>query len=129
VVEDMNERPPAQVTVRLDWRDVKVTPSQHVNQALGQLGPPTNGIPDGIYLTFGRVEPEIVLDAESQAKVIEELKESGAKVGVLGRFHLTRQLADEVIRVLQETSAQYDAAVRNTQESHGEGQGAPDVDH
>ncbi|HUY47760.1 MAG TPA: hypothetical protein VMV92_18840 [Streptosporangiaceae bacterium] len=125
----MSGQAPEQVTVRLDWSDVRVTPAQHVNQALGQLGPPTNGIPDGIYLTLGRVEPEVILDQEGRASVIEQLKETGAKVGVHGRFHLTRQLVDEVIRILQVTAAQYDTAVRSTEQVQAEGQAAADVDH
>jgi hypothetical protein len=119
VVEGDSEQVPEIETIRLDWSGITTVPAQHVNQVIGQLGPPTNGIPDGIYLALGSVEPPIVTDAESRARVVEELRAAGAKVDVRGRFHLTRQLADEVIRILQETEAQYDAAVHAAKASSG----------
>jgi hypothetical protein len=129
LVEDVSGRPPQQITVRLDWSDLKVTSAQHVNQALGQLGPPTKGVPDGIYLALGQVEPEIVLDEESRARLIEGLRETGAKVGVRGRFHLTRELADEIIRILQETVVLYDAAIKAADLARGAEEAQADVDH
>jgi hypothetical protein len=85
-------------------------PAQHVNQALGQLGTPVKGMPDGIYLLLGVVEPPIMPDEESRARVVDELKASGAKVAAIQRFHFSRQFAEEIIRVLSDSLALYDAA-------------------
>ena len=102
---------PQRLSVRLDWSETAAAPVWHVNQAIGQLGTPVKGIPDGIYLVLGNMEPPVIPDAETRTRIINELLASGAKISVPGRFHLSREAADEVVRILQETIAQYDAAV------------------
>lgn len=105
------ESAPVPVTVRLDWSEAASVSVQHANQALGQLGTPVKGIPDGIYLILGSVEPLVLPDEESRARAVENLEAHGIKVSVQGRFHVSRQAADELIRVLSASIAQYDAAV------------------
>jgi hypothetical protein len=115
-VEDASEEAPEPVTVRLDWDEAATVPVQHANQALGQLGTPVKGIPDGIYLILGSVEPLVIPDEESRARVIEDLAANGVRVTVHGRFHISRQAADELMRVLGQSVALYDAAVRAAEE-------------
>jgi hypothetical protein len=115
-VEDASEEGPEPVTVRLDWGEAATVPVQHANQALGQLGTPVKGIPDGIYLILGSVEPLVIPDEESRARVIEELAANGVRVTVQGRFHINRQAADELMRVLSESVALYDSAVHAAEE-------------
>jgi hypothetical protein len=117
MVEDASEpAAPERLTVRLNWAGVEAVPVQHVNQALGQLGTPVKGIPDGLYLVLGSVEPPVIPDEESRALIVEGLMANGAQVTVQGRFHLSRETAGEIIRVLQDITAQYDAAARLAEE-------------
>jgi len=111
-VEGASEEVPEPVTVRLDWGEAATVPVQHANQALGQLGTPVKGIPDGIYLILGSVEPLVIPDEESRTRAIEDLAAHGVRVTVQGRFHISRQAADELVRILGESVALYDAAVR-----------------
>jgi hypothetical protein len=115
-VEGASEGAPEPITVRLDWGEAATVPVQHANQALGQLGTPVKGIPDGIYLILGSVEPLVIPDEESRAQAIEDLTAHGVRVTVQGRFHISRQAADELMRVLGESVALYDAVVRATEE-------------
>jgi hypothetical protein len=115
-VEGASEGAPEPITVRLDWGEAATVPVQHANQALGQLGTPVKGIPDGIYLIIGSVEPLVIPDEESRAQAIEDLTAHGVRVTVQGRFHISRQAADELMRVLGESVALYDAVVRATEE-------------
>lgn len=114
-MEDAKQAVPERMNFRLDWTDVSAAPARHVNQALGQLGTPVKGVPDGIYLVLGNVEPLAIADEQDRGRVIEELTASGLKVEVRGRFHLSRETALEVIRVLQATADQYEAAVLDTE--------------
>jgi hypothetical protein len=115
-VEDVSqEEVPQHVTVTLNWDDAVDVPAEHVNQFLGQVGPPAaNGIPDGVYVTLGSVVPPVILanDGEARMRAIEALRTGLTKVRVHGRFHMSRDLLDDVIRVLQITAATYDAAVK-----------------
>jgi hypothetical protein len=114
-VEDVSEAHPEQITVRLNWSAAEHIQAQHVNQAIAQLGPPlSNGLPDGIYITFGSVPPPVMLDddPEARADAIAKLKAEGAQVNVSAQFHVTRQMVDDVIRVLTITADRYDAAAQ-----------------
>lgn len=113
-------RTPESIIIRLDWSEASSASLHHVNQAIGSLGPPTRGIPDGVYLMLGEVEPSIVQDDEGREQAIRELKSAGAKVRVPGRYHFSRELAGEIIRVLREVTAQYDAAVNAARAEAGE---------
>lgn len=72
---------------------------------------PVKGTPDGLYLVLGTVEPAIVLDEDARKHLVDDLLTNGVKVAVQGRFHLSRQLADELMRVLAEAVNLYDAVV------------------
>lgn len=117
-MEDASEvAAPERLNVPLNWADVMATTVQHANQALGQLGTPVRSIPDGILLILGSVDPPVIPDENIRDAVINDLLANGAKVSVLGRFHLSRETAEEVIRILREATAQYDAAVKQAAEA------------
>jgi hypothetical protein len=125
VVEDVSEAHPEQIRVRLDWSDAAQAGSEHVNQAIARLGSPlANGLPDGIYVTFGSVPPAVLLDddPEARADAIAKLKAEGVKVNVSGQFHVTRQMVDDIIRVLAATADRYDAAIRQAAGRRSEGE-------
>jgi len=103
-----------QVAVDLDWQAAAAVEPLHVNQVMVQMGVPApNGVPDGIYITLGRVLPPLVggPDEESQRKALEQLQGSTVQVGVQGRFLVSRALLDSFIQVLQDMAAKYDATV------------------
>lgn len=113
------------VAVSLDWKDAAAVEPLHVNQLMAQMGVPApNGVPDGIYVTLGRVLPLPPLaggsDPQSQRNALETLQGSTVQVGIQGRFHISRDLVDSFIQVLQTMAGQYDAAV---QRSEGNWQG------
>jgi hypothetical protein len=115
VEDDPSEGAPLQFSINVDWSEVDATPTQHVNQLVGQLGPPLEGgIPDGIYLAFGSIPPPLILgrDNEERRKVAEELSGRSVKVTVHGRFHMSREVLDSIVNVLQTTARQYDATVQ-----------------
>jgi hypothetical protein len=103
---------PEQVAVGLDWGAAESAPVQHANQVIGQVGPPSgNGTPDGIYVALGIVHPPVIPpDGEGRAKRIAELANSQLPVSVLGGFHLSREVAADLVRVLTTTIEQYDLA-------------------
>jgi len=111
--EEVDE-PLRRVPISLDWAEASIGVAQHVNQILGQVGPPSSsGTPDGIYLVLGSIPPPIILsteDEQTREQLIRELVSRPAKVSVLGRFHMSRELVDDMIHVLQVTARQYDAA-------------------
>ena len=102
---------PEQVSIRLDWSEVEASPAPHVNQVLAQIGAPTGqGVPDGLHLAFGSISPPVVTgDEEQRAARVAELVGSTQKVTVLGRAHVSREVLDDIIRVLQQAAEQYDA--------------------
>ncbi len=123
----MSQEVPEQVAVRLDWSDAATVPAQHVNQLLGQVGPPLpNGIPDGLYFAFGSVAPPLIPppeDEDERRAAIEALRAGLSKVTVHGRFHMSRDLLDDLIRVLQFTASQYDTVVKMASERGPEKEG------
>ena len=104
---------PDQVAVRLDWSAAEACPAQHVNQVLVQVGPPSeSGVPDGIYVTVGSISPPVIpADPEGRAARVAELTASVVKVAVYGRVSMSREVLDDLMRVLKLTADQYDAAV------------------
>jgi len=104
---------PDQVAVRLDWSAAEACPAQHVNQVLVQVGPPSeSGVPDGIYVTVGSISPPVIpADPEGRAARVAELTASVVKVAVYGRVSMSRDVLDDLMRLLKLTADQYDAAV------------------
>ena len=104
---------PDQVSVRLDWSAAEACPAQHVNQVLVQLGPPSeSGVPDGIYVAVGGICPPVIpADPEGRAARVAELTASVLKVAVYGRISMSRDVLDDLLRLLKLTAGQYDAAV------------------
>jgi hypothetical protein len=102
------------VSVRLDWTETETAHAEHVNQMLGQVGPPgSDGVPDGIYVTVGYVPPPTLIDGDpAHAQLLEKYATSGVKVNLLGQFHMTRAMLGDFIQVLQTTADKYDAAVK-----------------
>ncbi len=102
------------VRLRLVWDDAESAQPLHANQALAQLGGAlAGGKPDGILLTFGHAPTPTLMadrDPEGTQQRIEQLAATGLKVNVLGQFHFSRALLDELITLLQETAAKYDQA-------------------
>jgi hypothetical protein len=105
---------PTLVKVRVDWSEVENARAYHVTQAIGQVGPPgSDGMPDGIYVTLGTIAPPALLDGDAEAvsQALERLTSRGAKVNVVSQVHMSRQMLNDFIGVLQATAAKYDAAV------------------
>jgi hypothetical protein len=116
---------PPQVAVRLDWSDAAAVEPQHIDQLIVQLGLPTvDGIPDGIYVSVGTVPPPLVVvtDEESLRQATETLQ-GGLKVHVHGRFHMSRGLLGAIIKALQTTADQYDAAASTAEARKAQEQG------
>jgi hypothetical protein len=112
-VEDVNMVNPQEVIVDLDWSEAEESSSQHVNQVLAQLGPPSlKGVPDGIYLALGSISPPIIPpdDKRREARVAE-LTDGILKVAVHGRYQISRETLRDIIDVLQQTAEQYDSTV------------------
>ena len=122
----MSEVVPEVVQVRLDWSGAEAAQAHHVNQALGQVGPPgTDGMPDGIYVTMGIVAPPPLLDGDDDVRdqLLEKLRTSGAKVNVIGQFHMSRQMLDDFVTILQVTAAKYDIAADQAAQLRAEERG------
>lgn len=104
---------PDQVSVRLDWSATEACPAQHVNQVLVQVGPPSeSGVPDGVYVAVGSISPPVIpADPEGRAARVAELTAGAVKVAVYGRVTMSREVLDDLIRLLKLTADQYDAAV------------------
>jgi hypothetical protein len=114
-VKDVNMASPQQVMVDLDWSEAEEegSASQHVNQVLAQLGPPSlKGVPDGIYLALGSISPPVIPpDKERREARVAELAGGLLKVAVYGRYHISRETLRDIIDVLQETAQQYDSTI------------------
>jgi hypothetical protein len=104
---------PDQVSLRLDWSAAEACPARHVNQVLAQLGPPSErGVPDGIYVAVGSICPPVIpADPEGRAARVAELTAGVVKVAVYGRVSMSRDVLDDLLRLLKLTADQYDAAV------------------
>jgi hypothetical protein len=113
VVTDVTEASVQLVNVRLDWSETESAHAEHVNQVLGQVGPPgSDGMPDGIYVTLGSVPPPVLIEGDvARAQLLEKITTSGVKINVVGQFHMSRAMLRDFIQVLQTTADKYDAAV------------------
>jgi hypothetical protein len=69
-------------------------------------------VPDGICLTLASIFPPPIVSPEAQARFLEELQATGLQATPAGRFHMTKELAQEVVNVLRFAIEQYDAAVQ-----------------
>jgi hypothetical protein len=107
-----HEREEAPITLKVDWTDVAAAPVQHVNHVMGQVGPSTAGVPDGIYLTLTSISPPPITSPADQAAFVEMLQATGLRAAPGGRFHMSREVAQEVINVLRVSIEQYDAAIQ-----------------
>ncbi|MFG3051863.1 hypothetical protein ACGFZP_13060 [Kitasatospora sp. NPDC048239] len=95
---------------RLVWED-PAGPAQPTNQFAVALGVPNaSGRPDSIYLTMGILEPPLLFGSDEE--IVERLAESGHKLPVkpLGRFVLTRDRIQELIKILESAAEIYDEA-------------------
>jgi hypothetical protein len=110
-----------ELAVTVDWSTADSVPIEHVNQFIGQPGPPTlSRTPDGIFLLLGSIPPPIIPgDPEGQRRAIESLK-NGLPVTIHGRFHLSRERLNELIDVLQQTAANYDALAEQGRAASGQ---------
>lgn len=118
----MSEAAPQLVKVRVDWSEAETGQAPHVNQALGQVGPPgTDGIPDGIYITMGSLTPPPLLDGDDEMRdrLLEKLTTNGLKVTVVSQIHMSRQMLGDFIAILQATAANYDAAAQASSAQKG----------
>jgi hypothetical protein len=121
-VPDLSEvKAPPIVQLRQDWGGIVDVSVQHVNQALAQVGPPSqDGTPDGIYLSLGSAEPPIAFGSEEERKrALEAI--SAIKVTVHGRFHVNRAQLDDLIEVLHTIAAQYDDIAESLAGAYGQG--------
>jgi hypothetical protein len=125
VVTDVTEAGVQLVSVPLDWGETESARAGHVNQALGQIGPPgPDGLPDGIYITMGVVPPPPLIEGDpAKSKLLEKYVTGGVKVNVVGQFHMSRAMLNDFIEVLRTTAANYDAAARLPSASLAETEG------
>jgi hypothetical protein len=92
----------ATVEYRLRWTEGEDVPVLLTNQFLGQIGQQNE-----VVLTFGQVTlPALLGSPEQQAEQAKEI--SQVPVSILGRFTVSRAGLDELIRVLNDTRANYD---------------------
>ncbi len=101
------------IQVRTVWTGVESAHALHANQAIAQIGPSqSDGRPDGIFLTFGSAaNPALMGDADPEGtrEAIERIKAEGVKVNILGQFHISRSLVNDVIKALRTVAEMYDA--------------------
>jgi hypothetical protein len=114
VVTDVTEASMQVLRIALDWSGIETARAEHVNQALGQVGPQgTDGLPDGVYLTMGSAPPPPIIDGDlGNSKLIDKYKANGIKVNINGQFHMTRAMLGDLIKTLQVTADKYDEAVK-----------------
>lgn len=124
-VKNVSAATPDLVPVRLDWSATEACPAQHVNQVLVQVGPPSgSGVPDGIYVAVGSVCPPVIpADPHERAARVAELTARALKVSVHGRVSMSREVLDDLIRLLKMTADQYDAAVALARDRAAPGEG------
>lgn len=103
----------AVVQLPLDWSGLGAQPVQHVNQVLAQIGGPAqDGVPDGIYISFGSAEPPPVFGSpEEREQALQAIP--ALKVTVYSRIHISRSHLRDVVRVLEEVERQYDTVAEN----------------
>lgn len=92
---------PEGVQIPVVWVGGDETPILLVNQFIGQFQN------DEMLLTFGQFAPPALIGTEEERKE-QALELSFLPVKVLARFALTRSRLEELVRVLQDTLANYD---------------------
>ena len=112
-VPDSTEVKAAVIQLPLDWSGIAAEPVHHVNQVIAQIGGPAqDGVPDGIYVSFGRAEPLPVFGSEEERERAYQAI-AALKVSVHGRIHVSRSNLRDLVRVLEEVGRQYDALVEH----------------
>ena len=100
---------PKEIKVRLRWDGVEDEPIVLVNQVIGQFGQYGE-----VILTFGQTAPPILLgDRDEQREQAKDIQ--SVPVKPVARLALTRAGLDDVIRILNETRDNYDAALEASQ--------------
>ena len=118
---DLSEvQAPPVVQLLQDWGGIADMPVHHVNQALAQIGPPSqDGTPDGIYISLGSSEPPLAFGSEEERK--RTLEALGAiKITVHGRFHVSRAQLNDLIGVLHAIAVQYDGIAESMAGAQGQ---------
>ncbi|MFL6060644.1 MAG: hypothetical protein ACJ72E_05390 [Marmoricola sp.] len=94
------------------WAGIDEFPAQLSNQALSQVGLPVGGVPDGIYLTFGAVTPPAIYGSTPEVKQ-QQLASYDGKLQVrpVARVRVSREHAEELVKILNTVIGQYDEAV------------------
>jgi hypothetical protein len=101
------------VQLPLDWSGVLEEPVRHVNQFMAQVGSPAqDGVPDGVYLSFGSVEPPPVFGSPAERRRTYD-QIAVLKVNVHGRLHFSRSHLRDLVQVLEELGRQYDALIEH----------------
>lgn len=103
-----------QLTIR--WGDVSSVPLSYANQIISLLMPPAGDAlePDGVMLVFGNVAPPLLVGTPEQ--VDEQLSHiDDVEVQPLTRLVLSRARAEELLHILAQTLAKYDAARQEDQ--------------
>jgi hypothetical protein len=94
----------AEYTFQLRWVGAEELPILLINQFIGQVGQHNE-----LVITLGQVSmPALLGSPEQQAEQARQIPQ--ASVRALGRFALTREGLDELIRVLDLTRINYDKA-------------------
>ena len=107
-----------EVQLRATWEPIDTTPAIAVNQAAtqvaqsGQPGAP----PEGVLLLLGHVSLPLVTAPEMLPGILEAL-DGRLPIAPVGKFQVSRQVAEEIVKVLQVACEQYDAALKES-ESH-----------
>jgi hypothetical protein len=99
---DASAEQPEVLQVPIIWVGVDDTQIVFANQFLGQFHQ------EEVILTLGQIAPPVLLGTPEQR--VEEANRLGyVPVKAIARFGLTRKRLGELIGVLQETAANYDA--------------------
>lgn len=104
----------ALVPLEVDWSAADALPVLLVNQVVAQIGPASDrGTPDGAYIALGHVAPPILLGSPDEMRRSLERLGGRLNVSVHGRYFLTTDQLQQLIRVLQETADKLNKAGEN----------------
>lgn len=121
-VNEVSKVAPELIQVRVKWAETGDARPVHVNQALGQVGPPgSDGLPDGIYVTMGVVPPPPLSDEnpDDRDQLLAKLRTEGITVNIAGQFHMSRQMLGDLMTLLQTTADKYDAVLAQAKTGAG----------
>lgn len=97
----------------MDWSDIGQVAVHHVNQFASNIGQAVgpNLVPEGIYLAFALATPPIILGTPEQ--IDEQIRALDGKIKAKPVAHIvmTRELAEELIRVIRIATDQFDVRV------------------